>query len=781
MLSHAASADVLCGEPPAALQGHAHSPQRLSSASTYSARSCVVAFPTSSGFSSPPGSSSQRLDQHTETACEKKSHSAPGMVTQVDQDARRRTSFANATVMSHSCEAARPREEPAGAMQLELPQMNDDIFSCTGKIHCNSNSRSSISCTRRDLSSREETGSCWRRNVATSARSWSSSTLVEEAPLVCSSLVRCTTFRGVGRPGQEGGAASVPNHQSREHVGHEVLEPSRQQQRKMQQATSQLQDLEHVVGKRIKSATGSPVVSTTVKTARPSSCSDSRSLFKSTMWSRLEGPLKRLFLPVRKYNNLIRQKNEAKETSRSRTQGASTVSASSMQDKEKTKSTRKNSFSTGATTAAKTTATMFFFLASSIIIPEASASALLSSLNLDDCQCAVEDGRCPNGYSCHCEKPKDILGDPYDCATDTKCYNPVCPAGYWKCCFDCEYNSCAFQDGFYIQSPSFQQASFLRPFWLEEAIVTHVTDPSADSSGGSSSANSDTGSAVYSSDRIGPAANNGAASALSGITNVQRADAGTPLTPVVKENIKPPIVSGTDYHGAINGMHGGRELNLMNTELTLSSRGRMECLPCRKGDYCTGCDNFAKCPEEERRDALRGYARYSVPRLSNSKSVFARECARCPDGWEPDLWLRRCVREFRNECDMELLHLCMDRCYYYDECERHQCLVNCAREDENPRCREAMLETCEELNSLTREMVITDPSLLPASATTVTTSTTGINEDSGLSVLAAMEVDYQCNLKCGRNTASGLKLSSTVALVAILMLTVGAGGGGIFV
>eukprot|EP00392_Amoebophrya_sp_AT5.2_P013472 g13596.t1 len=68
---------------------------------------------------------------------------------------------------------------------------------------------------------------------------------------------------------------------------------------------------------------------------------------------------------------------------------------------------------------------------------------------------------------------------------------------------------------------------------------------------------------------------------------------------------------------------------------------------------------------------------------------------------------------FRRECEMGLLKQCVEDCRWHDECGRHECLMNCARQDDNPECVKAMQETCEELNSRTRAVNL-DTSLVAA-------------------------------------------------------------------
>ncbi|CAD7967101.1 unnamed protein product, partial [Amoebophrya sp. A25] len=119
------------------------------------------------------------------------------------------------------------------------------------------------------------------------------------------------------------------------------------------------------------------------------------------------------------------------------------------------------------------------------------------------------------------------------------------------------------------------------------------------------------------------------------------------------------------------------------------------------------------------------------------------------DGYEPDLWLRRCVREFRQQCDVNALEKCIDDCKqpFADECDRHQCVVDCAKEDENPECLTAFLDTCEELNAKTVEVQIQEFEFDPVLSTTAPPA--GLGDDSGLAPILPAQVDYQCNVVCG--------------------------------
>ena len=70
----------------------------------------------------------------------------------------------------------------------------------------------------------------------------------------------------------------------------------------------------------------------------------------------------------------------------------------------------------------------------------------------------------------------------------------------------------------------------------------------------------------------------------------------------------------------------------------------MECIQCKPGDYCPGCDRFEECPRETAL-AFGGAAGGGglSPRISASGSILARECQRCPDGFEADIDRARCV------------------------------------------------------------------------------------------------------------------------------------------
>ncbi|CAD7976965.1 unnamed protein product, partial [Amoebophrya sp. A25] len=145
-----------------------------------------------------------------------------------------------------------------------------------------------------------------------------------------------------------------------------------------------------------------------------------------------------------------------------------------------------------------------------------SVQAQIEALEEDDCTCSVAE--CPTGYTCCCE-----TGNLKEECSSTLFYEPVCPQGWWKCCYSCACSTC------------------------------------------------------------------------------------------VRESFK--------------------------DELRLSYRGVMECLPCRRGDYCSGCDFFQPCEQEVRRGP--GGVQYRVPRISDPEAVFPRDCQRCPDGYEPDLCYAR--------------------------------------------------------------------------------------------------------------------------------------------
>ncbi|CAD7947143.1 unnamed protein product [Amoebophrya sp. A120] len=134
-----------------------------------------------------------------------------------------------------------------------------------------------------------------------------------------------------------------------------------------------------------------------------------------------------------------------------------------------------------------------------------------------------------------------------------------------------------------------------------------------------------------------------------------------------------------------------------NRTLQLSLRGEFECLPCERGDYCAGCDDFHECPKTQR----LSYAERKVvdtPKISLPRASHERECLTCPSEGEADYTNDRCLPSpWRHACDeKELEHCLLDCKRGADACDQLKCRMACAKE-QSEACVAAFKEMCEEM------------------------------------------------------------------------------------
>lgn len=195
-------------------------------------------------------------------------------------------------------------------------------------------------------------------------------------------------------------------------------------------------------------------------------------------------------------------------------------------------------------------------------------------------------------------------------------------------------------------------------------------------------------------------------------------------------------------------------------KLTLSERGVMECLQCRPGDFCPGCDKFEECPIE-----AQLFTKSTTPKISAPGAFHQKECQRCPDGFEADLDRDRCVPKFRGACDIKLLEICMLGCKENptnNECEKMACKLYCAKDQErtNPECVAAFTDQCIEMNTPRDD---TDSLVL----TTTPSPTMLLSDDSGMATVEPIQLDKACQLNC--SSAMGKSLSVLVFGFAFLL------------
>jgi len=186
-----------------------------------------------------------------------------------------------------------------------------------------------------------------------------------------------------------------------------------------------------------------------------------------------------------------------------------------------------------------------------------------------------------------------------------------------------------------------------------------------------------------------------------------------------------------------------------NGALTLSKRGVMECVECKPGDVCSGCDEFEECPSTVE-SSTQGTARV-VPQISAPGSASKLECQKCPDGYDADTSLDRCVPQFRASCEKTLLEICMLGCKVNptnDECETLACKLYCAKDQEkkNPECLKSFEETCNELNSY-----IDPDTITTIIATTTPLTSLMMSDDSGIAQVVPINPGRRCNLICSNS------------------------------
>ncbi|CAD7967103.1 unnamed protein product [Amoebophrya sp. A25] len=201
-------------------------------------------------------------------------------------------------------------------------------------------------------------------------------------------------------------------------------------------------------------------------------------------------------------------------------------------------------------------------------------------------------------------------------------------------------------------------------------------------------------------------------------------------------------------------------------ELTLSFRGIYECLPCRRGDFCPGCDAFERCPMEAR---FHYEMRKTVasPKISAIGAGFERECQTCPTSGEADYANDRCLPSpWRHACDEEKLENCIDwECRDVEEtldyeCERLNCRMRCAKE-QSPECLNTFQEMCREMT--TRQ--IGEDGVPIAAQSEVLTGLDLQIQDTGVAWIEPIPLRERCNADCN----SALRMYGAFSRVAVVV------------
>lgn len=129
--------------------------------------------------------------------------------------------------------------------------------------------------------------------------------------------------------------------------------------------------------------------------------------------------------------------------------------------------------------------------------------------------------------------------------------------------------------------------------------------------------------------------------------------------------------------------------------LHLSWRGIRECIKCKPGDYCTGCDTYLKC----RPSVISGR---EGPKISPHGSTRRQDCETCPAGYEANVDRSRCVKKWTDVCNSKWVSRCIRNCRSpvvtrrkdLNFCEKMQCEMYCAKRWGNG-CAQAFGKECE--------------------------------------------------------------------------------------
>jgi len=114
--------------------------------------------------------------------------------------------------------------------------------------------------------------------------------------------------------------------------------------------------------------------------------------------------------------------------------------------------------------------------------------------------------------------------------------------------------------------------------------------------------------------------------------------------------------------------------------LVNSWRGVPECILCKPGDFCSGCDTYRRC----KLSSISGREGY---RISAPGSTRPQDCQICAGGYEADLPREKCMRKWKDQCSENYVGRCVRNCRSMDplrgkdltHCERWKCYVYCAK------------------------------------------------------------------------------------------------------
>jgi len=122
-----------------------------------------------------------------------------------------------------------------------------------------------------------------------------------------------------------------------------------------------------------------------------------------------------------------------------------------------------------------------------------------------------------------------------------------------------------------------------------------------------------------------------------------------------------------------------------NMPMSLSRRGKMECIECQPGDYCEGCDLYAECPVKGiTKDSLTGEDK--MPKnpeylVSNPGAKTVDDCMECTRDFEASYDRFTCEPSFRKSCDETYMRRCMASCTdVKTKCDKMKCSLYCAKQ-----------------------------------------------------------------------------------------------------
>lgn len=134
-------------------------------------------------------------------------------------------------------------------------------------------------------------------------------------------------------------------------------------------------------------------------------------------------------------------------------------------------------------------------------------------------------------------------------------------------------------------------------------------------------------------------------------------------------------------------------------DIEYSWRGVRECIVCKPGDYCPGCDQFITCPESKKISR-------EGPTTSVAGTILETNCETCAVGMEANLDRTGCTQRYSHECNIKFVQRCIRGCQPENltrteltPCERMKCTMYCAK-SWSEECAEALAYRCRILSEI---------------------------------------------------------------------------------